>query len=86
MRAGLAWTAGLRWTAQLLSWASTLFLVRLLSREDYGVAGLAGTVALWISVLADFGLAGAIVLGDDLPRAVHRKLHGLAITVGLVAG
>ncbi|MCZ8204105.1 oligosaccharide flippase family protein [Gemmatimonas sp.] len=86
MRAGLAWTAVLRWTAQLLSWASTLFLVRLLSREDYGIAGLAGTVAVWISVLADFGLAGAIVLGDELPRAVHRKLHGLAITIGLVAG
>ena len=86
MRAGLAWTAVLRWTAQLLSWASTLFLVRLLSREDYGIAGLAGTVALWISVLADFGLGGAVVVGDELTLAIQRKLHGLAITIGVVAG
>jgi teichuronic acid exporter len=86
LRTGLAWTAVLRWTAQILSWAVTLLLVRLLSREDYGVAGLAGTVAMWIIVLADFGLGGAVVIGEELEETTQRRLHGLAILMGIAAG
>jgi len=38
---GIAWTGGARWATQLLSWASTLVVARLLSPSDYGLVGMA---------------------------------------------
>ncbi|MDQ2765786.1 MAG: hypothetical protein M3Y30_01405 [Gemmatimonadota bacterium] len=38
---GIAWTGGTKWATQLLSWAATLVVARILSPSDYGLMGMA---------------------------------------------
>ena len=47
---GLAWTGGIKWGSQLVAWASTLVVARLLHPEDYGIVGMA-TVYLGLVTL-----------------------------------
>jgi O-antigen/teichoic acid export membrane protein len=80
---GLAWSGALRWTAQLLSWAATLFLARLLTPRDYGLTGIAAVWSTWGTAIADFGISIAITSGRRLARDDLRQLHGLAICIGV---
>ncbi len=36
---GIAWTGGTKWATQLLSWAATLVVARILSPSDFGLRG-----------------------------------------------
>jgi teichuronic acid exporter len=79
----LAWSGALRWTAQLLSWAATLFLARLLTPRDYGLTGIAAVWSTWGAAIADFGISIAITSGRKMERDDLRQLHGLAICIGV---
>lgn len=80
---GLAWSGALRWTAQLVSWGATLFLARLLTPRDYGLAGIAAVWSTWGGAIADFGISITIMSGRKLDRDDLRQLHGLAICIGV---
>ncbi|MEQ1693785.1 MAG: oligosaccharide flippase family protein [Gemmatimonas sp.] len=83
---GVAWTGALRWIAQIVAWAATLLLVRLLTPADYGIAGIAGAISTWTAIAAEFGLSSAVLTGDDLEDREYRQLHTLAIVMaGLAA-
>ena len=52
---GIAWTGGAKWASQLLSWASTLIVARLLTPEDFGLVGMASLFLGLITLLSEFG-------------------------------
>lgn len=83
---GIAVTATGRTVAQLISWFSTLLLVRLLTPDDYGVAGLALAASAIASNIAGFGIGSTVrgiasLSGDDVER-----LFFAAIISGAVGG
>src|SRR2546426_818766 len=61
----LAWSRGV---IQLLSFATTVLVARILVPADYGVMALAGMFITTAGVVADMGLGGAIVQFRDLGR------------------
>jgi O-antigen/teichoic acid export membrane protein len=72
----LKWTAAGRAVGQVVSWAATLWVLRLLAPEDYGLMAI---VATWSGIglaLADFGLGAALVRSRDDP-GVQRALAGV---------
>ena len=81
---GVAWTAGMKWGTQILSWASTLLVARLLSPADYGLFGMAMVYAGFVAPIYDLGLSAAIVqrygIGED--RDAVARLGGLSILYG----
>jgi O-antigen/teichoic acid export membrane protein len=81
---GVLWTGAFRWFGQLLSWSSTLVLVRLLTPADYGLAGMATAVYAWVSVLGEFGLTSAIMTHRTMELQEQRELHSTAMLVGVV--
>ena len=81
---GVAWTAGLRWAAQIVSWASTLIVARLLSPSDYGLVGMATVVLGFITLLNEFGLGTAVIKHRELSEHQVAQVHGLCITVGFL--
>ena len=81
---GLAWTGAAKWTVQVLSWASTLVVVRLLSPTDYGIVGMAGAFVALLQPVCDFGVGATVVQGRALAREQIAQLHGFAILVGLI--
>lgn len=82
---GLAWTGAAKWATQVLSWASTLVVARLLTPEDYGLVGMAGIYLGFITLLSEFGLGGAVVTLRDLDTVQIAQLNGLAVLFGIAS-
>lgn len=81
---GIAWTGAVRWLTQVLSWASTLVVARLLTPHDYGLMGMA-TVYLGVVALAnEFGLGAAIVQVRNLDEQSRATIGGLAVALGFL--
>ncbi len=84
LRRGLAWTGALRLLAQLAGWGTTLVVARLLSPDDFGLAGLGAVWFAWSWAVAECGISLAITSGPVLPRDVLRSLHSAAILAGSI--
>ena len=82
---GLAWTSAAKWGSQLLSWASTLIVARLLSPEDYGLVGMASIYLGLVTMLSEFGLGATVMALRDLTEEQVAQLHGFAILFGLAS-
>jgi O-antigen/teichoic acid export membrane protein len=84
---GLAWTGAARWLTQLLSWASTLVVARLLTPTDYGLVGMALVYFSFMQLVNEFGLGAAIVTLRHLTEPQVARLGGLALLLscGFVA-
>ncbi len=80
---GLAWTAVAKGATQLLSWASTLIVARLLTPDDYGLVAMAGVYLGLVALLSEFGLGAAVVIFRDLSGEQVRQLNGLSLLFGL---
>jgi O-antigen/teichoic acid export membrane protein len=80
---GLAWTGGMKWAIQIVAWASTLAVARILSPADYGVVMLATVYLGVLTLVSDFGVSTAVVALRDLTDEQLAQLNGLAVLVGI---
>jgi PST family polysaccharide transporter len=81
---GLAWTAVAKWSTQVLTWASTIVVIRLLSPADYGLVGMAAVFLGMATVLSEFGLGSAIVYLRGLTDEQIGQLNVLSVVFGLM--
>jgi PST family polysaccharide transporter len=80
---GLAWTGAMKWLTQLLSWAITLIVARLLAPADYGLVGMAMVYFGLAQLLGDVGLPSVVLRQRDLTERQLARLGGLALMVGV---
>ena len=78
----LAWSRGV---AQLLSFATTVLVARILVPADYGVMALASMFIATAGVLADMGLSGAIVQFRDLDKRDLDTCFWITVSLGIIA-
>src|SRR5437667_5036496 len=76
----LAWSRGV---VQLLTFATTVLVARILAPADYGVMALAGVFIATSSVLTEMGLGTAIVQFRDLDS--RQRNTGLGVPMTLAA-
>jgi O-antigen/teichoic acid export membrane protein len=82
---GVSWSGGIKGLTQLVSWASTVIVARLLSPQDVGLVAMA-TVYLGLTALVSgFGLGNAIIALRDVSDDLLSQLHAVALLVGLAA-
>ena len=81
---GLRWTVLARSTMQLITWASTLIVVRLLSPTDYGLLAMATVVAFYLMMLGEMGLTAALVQRRDIDLATQRSIFGALLIAGVL--
>lgn len=79
----LAWRAGADWFSQILSWASFLIVVRLLSPADFGIVGMAMVLWVYLRYLGEFGIPQTIVTLRDLTDDQLAQLNSVALLLGL---
>lgn len=79
---GVAWTAGMKWGTQILSWASTLVVARLLTPTDYGLFGMAMVFQGFLAPIYDLGIGAAIIQRRDLGEDDVARLGGLTLLLG----
>jgi teichuronic acid exporter len=80
---GVAWTAGMKWGTQILSWASTLVVARLLAPTDYGLYGMAMVFQGFLAPIYDLGIGAAIIQRRDLSDDDIARLGGLTLLLGV---
>jgi teichuronic acid exporter len=80
---GVAWTAGVKWGTQVLTWACTFVIARLLTPADYGLYGMAMVYQGLVSTIYELGLEDSIVRQRDLTRDQIASLGGLAMIYGI---
>lgn len=79
---GLAWTAAAKWSAQVLSWASTLIVARLLAPDDYGIIGMAAVYLGVVQIISEFGLS-TVIVQRELPAEQISRINGISLLIGL---
>jgi teichuronic acid exporter len=71
---GVRWTVSARVLVQLITWPSSIIVMRLLDPRDYGLVAVSTVVIEFVSMFADPGLAAGLVqtqvLRDETSRAV----------------
>lgn len=80
---GIGWTGGMRWLSQVVSWAATLVVARLLTPADYGLVGMAIVYSGFVELVNDFGLGAAMVQRRALDQDRIARLGGLAFMLGI---
>src|SRR5688500_7634334 len=76
---GVSWSGGIKGLTQLLSWASTILVARLLSPEDFGLVAMATIYVGLTALVTEFGLGTAIVALRDLSEEHIAQLHTVAL-------
>jgi O-antigen/teichoic acid export membrane protein len=80
---GIAWTGAVKWLSQVLSWVSTIVVVRLLSPADYGLIGMATTYLALVTLINELGLGAAIITHRDLSEDQIRQINTVCVLLGL---
>jgi len=80
---GLKWTAGARFGSQIITWAITLLIIRLLSPEDYGLMAMATVCVVFMIMVAEAGLKPALIQRQEIDETVLRQAFGIVIVVNL---
>ena len=81
--AALRWAAVARFGAQLMSWAVTVCVIRILTPEDFGMTAMIAVVTSFLVLINCLGL-DAVLVQRELGDVQRRKVFGVIVTVNLL--
>ena len=79
----LGWATATRFAAQIMNWAMTFVVVRLISPEEYGLMAITMAVAGFLQSLSYAGFSDAIVQRSRLSDEELRDVFGLIVVINL---
>jgi teichuronic acid exporter len=82
----LKWASLAKIGGQIVSWALTLVVLRILSPADYGLMALVTVMVSILGGLSEFGLGASIVQSPDLRREDLARVSGAALVLNVAAG
>ncbi len=86
VRSALIWRSGTQIFAQLISWVSTLAVIRILDPADYGLFAMTQVVLVFLSFLNGYGLASSIIQSDEVdPQRLRQAFGALLLLNGGIA-
>lgn len=71
--------------AQLITWAVTLVVIRVLSPVDYGLLAMASVFVAFLMMLSDAGLGSAIIQSARIELPLLRNVFGVIVVIHLSA-
>src|ERR1017187_5628608 len=83
MARAVGWNAAAKWSSQVLSWASTIVVARLLTPYDYGLVGISGLLTCLAMVMCSYGIGDAVVALRDLPHPQIAELNTVSVAMGI---
>lgn len=79
VRSALIWRSGSQILAQIITWGSTLAVIRLLDPADYGLFAMTQVILAFLSFLNGYGFASALVQSETLDPFRVRQAFGLLL-------
>jgi len=83
MARAVAWNAAARWLSQLLSWASTIAVARLLTPYDYGLIGMGALYLELAMLISQAGIGDTIITLRDLTHQQIAELNTISLILGV---
>lgn len=71
------WTAAGKFAAQMISWSSTIIVIRFLTPEDYGLVALATILIGFAALIGELGLTSAIIQDKHVTDQKIQDTQGL---------
>jgi O-antigen/teichoic acid export membrane protein len=79
---GVAWSGAAKWSTQLISWATTILVARILVPSDYGLLSMASVFLGVVLVLSECGVGTAVVTLRELEAEQLQQLNTFAVVLG----
>ena len=79
VRSAVIWRSGSQILAQIITWSSTLMVIRLLDPADYGLFAMTQVVLAFLAFLNGWGFASALVQSDTVEPFRLRQAFGLLL-------
>ncbi len=79
----IRWTAGARAVSQVITWAITLVVIRLLTPGDYGLLAMASIFLGFMVTLADAGMGPFLIQRSELTGRIIKQMFGVVLLVYL---
>lgn len=80
---GTLWLTGLSFTGQTITWVVSIFVIRLLEPEDYGLMAMAGFFVGFLVLWQELGLAPAIIQKKEITESELRGAFGCVLLINL---
>ena len=81
VRSAVIWRSGSQILAQVVQWAATFLVIRILAPSDYGLFAMAQVMLTLMSMLNGYGLASGLIQQQQVTRLEIRQLFGMLLLV-----
>ncbi len=79
VRSAVIWRSGTQILAQIISWGSTLAVMRILSPGDYGIFAMAQVVLVFLAFMSGHGFASSLIQTKDVSKFQIRQAFGILL-------
>lgn len=79
VRSAVAWRYGGQVAAQLITWSSTILVVRLLDPSDYGLFAMSQVLVTALAFMNGYGFATSLIRSADVERRDLAQVFGLLL-------
>lgn len=86
VRSAVIWRSGTQILGQIIAWASTFLVIRLLDPSDYGLFAMTQVVLVLLNLLNGYGLASGLIQKPDVDERAIRQLFGMLLLLNLALG
>jgi O-antigen/teichoic acid export membrane protein len=83
---GLGWLVAGRGAVQAISWVATIYVIRLLQPEDYGIVAVATMLFGLLVILCNAGISSAIIVTKDIGKSKLQEIQGFLLFASTVIG
>lgn len=83
VRRAMIWRSGSQIVAQLLQWAATFLVIRILQPADYGLFAMTQAVLVLLSILNGYGLASGLVQRSAFSRREVGQIFGMLLAINV---
>jgi teichuronic acid exporter len=81
---GIKWTASAKMVSQLATWGITIYIMRLLTPEDYGLLAMATVFTAFLLLLSEVGLGPALVQTKEIDKERLQQAFGVIIVSNVI--
>lgn len=86
VRSAVIWRSGTQILGQVIAWASTFLVIRILSPSDYGLFAMTQVILVLLNMLNGYGLASALIQKAEVDDRATRQLFGMLILLNFGLG
>ena len=83
VRSAIIWRSGSQIVAQLVQWAATFLVIRILAPADYGLFAMTQVILVFLNMLNGYGLASGLVQQKEIGRREIRQLFGMLLLLNV---